>query len=51
MLRAISGKPSFLTKGRTAAFVGAKTAGNFKTVRVVLFSKSSSSTNEFENTG
>ncbi|MNE87418.1 hypothetical protein D3C80_1846190 [compost metagenome] len=29
-----SGKPSFLTNGNTAALVGAKTAGNFKTVLV-----------------
>ncbi len=31
IFRAISGKPSFFTKGKTVAFVGAKTAGNFKT--------------------
>src|SRR5690606_11467666 len=32
--RATSGKPSFLTNGNTAAFVGANTDGSFKTVRV-----------------
>ena len=49
MSLAISGKPSFLTNGKTAALNGANTAGNLKTVRVVLLSNVSS-TNEFENT-
>ncbi|MNG34402.1 hypothetical protein D3C84_1208760 [compost metagenome] len=39
---AISGNPSFLTKGKTATFVGAKTDGNFKTVLVEPSSKTSS---------
>src|SRR5690606_3862105 len=47
--RATSGKPSFLTNGNTAAFVGAKTAGSFKKVRVDP-SSSVSSCNALEKT-
>ena len=39
---ATSGKPSFFTNGKTAAFVGAKTEGNCKTVLVEPSSKVSS---------
>ena len=46
---AMSGKPSFLTKGNTATLVGATTAGKRNTV-LLDPSSSVSSCKEFENT-
>src|SRR5690554_884781 len=46
--RATSGNPSFLTNGKIAALVGAKTEGNLKTVRTEP-SSNVSSCNDLEN--
>ena len=49
MERDSSGKPSFLTSGRTATFVGASAGGNLRTVREEPSYKTSS-VSAFEKT-